>query len=206
MRYCSWAVLPHTFVLVAVGLWRTVEWVAARRPHWQPARAQRVFAGGLVTVALAAAALQSASTLGTWREVSTTRQAPSTLAAEPRPVAGDVVMSADPGAYRYLWGTRGVITPDDPLPLIERAARLYDVRWLVLEKEMVVPALAPVLRGELRPAWLSAPLVVVRDGVAIALASPEASVSAAATPSATLVPELAIYAVCLEAGDERCAP
>ena len=33
--------------------------------------------------------------------------------------------------------------------------RAYDIRWLVLEQDAIVPALEPVLTGELRPAWLS---------------------------------------------------
>ena len=54
----------------------------------------------------------------------------------------------------------GIVTPDDPLPTIEEAMRLYDVRWLALEGAHTVEALEPVIRGEVRPDWLSEPIVV----------------------------------------------
>ena len=70
-------------------------------------------------------------------------------------------MSADAGAFRYLAGRAGIVTPDDPLPVIEEALRRYDIRWLVLERDHLVPALAPVLAGDVRPSWLSAPTLLV---------------------------------------------
>ena len=38
-------------------------------------------------------------------------------------------------------GAPGIVTPDDPLPVIEEALRRYDIRWLVLERDHLVPAL-----------------------------------------------------------------
>ena len=60
-------------------------------------------------------------------------------------------MSPDAGAYRYYGGWRGIVTPDDPLPVIEEALRRYGVRWLALERAHMVHALGPVLAGDVGP-------------------------------------------------------
>jgi hypothetical protein len=104
-------------------------------------------------------------------------------------------MAADAGAMRYLSGHPGVVTPFDDLATIESAMRAYNVRWLVLEKSQIVPALEPVLLGTARPAWLSSPVAVV-DGGRGAVAT------AGAIPSA--VPDGALFAVCLTPEDTRC--
>jgi hypothetical protein len=103
-------------------------------------------------------------------------------------------MSPDAGAYRYQGGWSGIVTPDDPLAVIEKALRLYGVRWLALEGDHTVRALVPVLAGEVRPEWLSAPLVVVAP----------AEQSEPADPDAADLPAAALFAVCLTPQDERC--
>jgi hypothetical protein len=180
------ALLPHTFVLVAIGIGRAVDWMATRRPGWRAETATPLFRGAAVAIALLAATLQTSATVGAWqRSESPRRDLGSALAAIPY---GERLMSADPGAYHYLYGLPGVVTPNDPLPVIASAARAYSVRWLVLERDGVVPALAPVLRGDTRPGWLSAPL---------------ATVPAAAGDA---VPAAVLFAICLEPGDGRCTP
>ncbi len=102
-------------------------------------------------------------------------------------------MSADPGAYRFLAGRGGIVTPNDPLPVVEEALRAYGVRWLVLERAHLVPAMAPLLLGETRPVWLSAPI----------LTSGRVEASPTGGPASDAV---VLYAVCLEPGDTRCSP
>jgi len=188
------ALLPHTFVLLVIGVAVVVRWVAERRP-WDVTRATAFFAYGAVAVALAGAVLQTTSTVSHWSQVRTVQEhlaASITAAAQP----GDRIMSADAGAFRYLSGHPGVVTPNDPLPTIESAMRAYDVRWLVLEDDAIVPALEPVLTGVEHPAWLSRPVAVVQ-GAAFAVAT--------AGPAPSPVPAGAVYAVCLEPGDGRCS-
>jgi hypothetical protein len=96
-------------------------------------------------------------------------------------------MAADAGAYRFVSGHPGIVTPDNPLPVIEGAMRAYDVRWLALESRSIVPSLAPILTGEERPSWLSAPVAVVPS-------------------SRSSVPSGALFAVCFSPADGRCAP
>jgi hypothetical protein len=184
------ALMPHAYLLSIVGIGAAVRWVAARRPHWDVPRATRNFTvvavalvwiiGGVATVFLAQ----------TWGQEANYRTA--LLAEHPIPTT-DRLMSADPGAYWYRWGITGVPTPNDPLPVVEKAAALYDVRWLILEKDQIVPSLAPVLTGKVRPTWLSRPLAVV-------------PAAASDTGTDAALPQAALYAVCLSSGDARCGP
>jgi hypothetical protein len=107
----------------------------------------------------------------------------------------DVVMSPDAGAYHYHGDWSGIVTPDDPLPVVEEALRLYGVRWLVLEGDHPTVGLEPVLRGEVRPDWLSEPLVTVPP------LPPEDDEEA----GEDALPRAALYAICLEVDDPRCA-
>ncbi len=97
-------------------------------------------------------------------------------------------MTPDAGAFWYLAGRSGIVTPEDPLPVVEDALRRYDVRWLILERAFSTLPLTPVLAGEVRPDWLSAPVTVVPD------------------PKDPAHPKAALYAVCLTPADDRCAP
>jgi hypothetical protein len=188
------ALLPHTFVLVVVGVQLAVGWAARRRPAWDARQATAFFAYGAVVVAIAGAALQTMGTVRHWHDV---RDVQAALAHDVLAAAapGDVVMSADSGAMHYLTGLPAIVTPNDPLPTIEQAMRAYNVRWLVLESEQIVPAMEPVLIGTDRPAWLSTPVAVV-PGTAGAVAT------AGASPAP--FPLGAVYAVCLSVADARC--
>ena len=115
-------------------------------------------------------------------------------------------MSGDAGAYRYLSGHEGIVTPNDPLPIIEAAMRAYDVRWLILEKAAVVPALAPVLTGELRPAWLSQPVAVVPGTQPSFIANASLTLGVPPPAAGPEVPAGVLFAVCLSDGDPRCSP
>ena len=147
----------------------------------------------MVAVCLVVAGLGTWLTVRGWQRERESRAAVlETLAAEAR--QGDVVMSPDPGAYRYFGGWAGVVTPEDPMPVIEDTLRLYGVRWLALERAHMVRALGPVLLGDTRPDWLSEPLVVTSP--------PPSAEGAAGDEDAT--PRAALYAVCLSPDDTRC--
>ena len=174
------ALVPHAYVLAVGGVSVAVAWVARRRSSWQVQRATRNFTALAVGVMFLGAAGAVWRIHSTWSAEAAIRQRISdSLPAHAR---SDVVMSPDPGAYRYLAGVRGVVTPDDPLPVIREAAAAYGVRWLILERAHVVDALAPVVAGEQRPEWLSRPLTEVGGRP----------------------PSAALFAVCLEPRDERC--
>ncbi|HEY4226900.1 MAG TPA: hypothetical protein VGM49_01075, partial [Candidatus Limnocylindrales bacterium] len=99
--------------------------------------------------------------------------------------ADDRILSIDSGGIKYWTGHPGVVTPDDPIDVIESVARAYDTRWLVVERDDAARALGPVLAGTLRPSWIGAPVfsVPAADGG---------------------VPRLALFPVCTTPGDTRC--
>jgi hypothetical protein len=192
------ALVPHAYLLAMAGIGAAVRWVAARRPHWDPPRATRNFTVAVVVVAILGAVGATLRTSSAWRGEQQTR-APIVAALRAAPAA-DHVMSPDPGSYRYLSGRGGVITPNDPLPVVEEVLRAYDIRWLVLEKGYILPALVPLLTGETRPAWLSAPVVAVPAVPDPAGPPPGMDARLVAAPAATL------FAVCFDSADGRCAP
>jgi hypothetical protein len=187
------ALVPYAYLLVVAGVERSVHWVAARRKAWDPLRASRLFSATAVVVALIAAGTGTVVTVKTWADVQN-RQRTLAAALSEAP-ASDRFMAPDPGAINYLTGRQGVLTPDDSLPVIEDVMRSYQVRWLVVDRQQLVPALEPLLDGTIKPDWLSHPL---------------ATISGASRPVATTgvqpptFPDAAIYAVCFAPDDSRC--
>ncbi len=187
------ALVPHAYIAALVGVAGAVDWVARRRPSWDPPRARRVFSWMVVAVVAVGSVGASWITLRAWARETDLRE--ELLAALTTASPADRIMSADAGSFRYLSGHPGIVTPDDPLPVIEDALRRYDIRWLILERDHLVPALAPLLSGEVRPGWLSRPLLVVRD---------DSTAGAGADRAAASLPRGSAYAVCMEPGDRRC--
>ncbi len=185
--HSSLALLPHAYLLALLGIERTVRAVAARRSGWDPERASRGFVAIAVATMVLGAVGGSFLTSRSWSADQQVREGISAALSEVP--AGDRLMSPDAGAYRYHAGRAGIVTPDDPLPVIESALRTYEVRWLVLERAHIVKSLIPVMKGEVRPAWLSAPVFSL----------PEQATAAAAS-----VPRAVLYAVCLRPADTRC--
>ena len=190
------ALLPHAYLLVVVGLTAAVGWVASHRPSWDAPRASRNFSFMLVGVIAAASIVATISTTDAWKRERDGRVEVLATLAE---VAGrdDIVMSPDAGAYQFHGDWTGIVTPDDPLTTVEQAMRLYDVRWLALEGAHITAGLRPVLAGEVRPAWLSEPLLEVPP-----LPPAEDEEDAESEP----LPRAALYAVCLAPADPRCDP
>ncbi len=148
----------HTYVLVMEGLAAAVAWVAARRRGWNREQATRVFSGAVVAFAIVAAIAGSLSTHATWESSVADHQ----FAAAALDVAGapltDRVMSIDASGTKYWSGRGGVVLVNDPLATIEQVARAYQIRWLILERSDAVPAVAPILDGAPRPAWIGPPV------------------------------------------------
>jgi hypothetical protein len=187
------ALVPHAYLLAFVGLEAAVARVAARRPRWDVPRAKRNLTVLVIAVSWIFAAAAIARLAAEWSGETADRMA--LLQAHPLP-PGDRLMSPDPGAFWYRYGIVGVVTPNDPLPVIEQVARDYGVRWLVIEEEHVVPALRPVLDGAGRPDWISPPLAAVPATPA----SPVVPAGGAQSPGRAV-----LYAVCTSPSDARCS-
>jgi Dolichyl-phosphate-mannose-protein mannosyltransferase len=175
---------PHAAILSMEGVLIFVGWVSRRRRTWQVGPAGTIFVWSIVALVIGSAVIFTRPVQAGWDEVRQPRMA---LAAEldrmgiPR---DDRILSIDAGGIKYWTGHPGVVTPDDPIEVIESVARAYGTRWLVVERADAARALAPVLGGA-RPAWIGAPVFTVpaADGG---------------------LPRLALFPVCTIAGDTRC--
>jgi hypothetical protein len=175
------AVVPHAYVLGVEGIGLAVAWVAKRRRHWNVPLATRNFTAIAVLVLALGGAGATWRTVEGWGAEATVRQgASAALATRAHP--GDRLMSADPGAYRYYAGLGGVVTPADPIGVVEQVARAYDIRWLVLERAHIVDAFAPIYLGTPpAPRWI----VAVADA------------------GDAEIPTWRLFAICLSAQDAR---
>jgi hypothetical protein len=176
------ALAPHSYVLALEGIAGAVGWVAARRRAWREPGAGRIFVTAAVAFTAMAAIVGSLAVHGQWddrrdRMTSVDRSLDAAGAT-----SSDRLMSIDAAGYRYWSGRGGVVLPNDPLQVIERAARAYHIRWLILERDDTVPAAAAILDHDERPSWLG-PAVAVPGGGD---------------------PEARIYPVCLDELDDRC--
>ncbi len=174
------ALAPHTAVLSVDGIGAAVAWAARRRPTWRPRQAELVFLGAAVAWMVGLAVVGTLTTHDTWAAKRERMLAVAAALERAGAAPTDRLMSIDAAGYRYYTGRGGIVLPNDPLPVVEAAARAYDVRWLILEADDAVPAVGPVLRADERPDWIGP--AVWRDGTRVAL-----------------------YPVCTEPRDPRCA-
>ena len=185
------ALAPHSYVLAMEGILAGVAWIARRRRTWSVDSAGRVFVGGAVALALATSVVYGLAVINGWDAI---RQQRITVANELVAIGAsqdDRLLSIDAAAYRYYTGRGGVVTPDDPIDTIRDVARAYGTRWLILERREIVRALAPVLKGGPRPEWIGPP--------AFSKQAPSTD------PVLAAYPAIAIYPVCFDAVDTRCA-
>ena len=175
---------PHAAILSAEGILLVVGWLAGRRRHWDEGTAGRVFVWGIVGIVLATSVVFGLPVQRQWDAARQPRIALAGELARRQVPESDRILSIDAAGMRYWTGHPGVVTPDDPIETIEAVARAYETRWLVVERDDAVRAMAPVLAGT-RPGWIGPP-----------------AFSVPATDGG--LPRLALFPVCLVAGDDRC--
>lgn len=175
---------PHAAILAMEGVLLLVRWIASRRRTWDERSAGTVMTWGVVVMVVVTAVVFAKPVFTRWDE---TRQPRIQLATELDRLGvpmTDRLMTIDAAGFKYWTGRPGVVSPDDPIETIEAVARAYDIRWLVIERDDAAEALGPVLKGEIHPAWIGAPLFTINDGDPL--------------------PRLQLYAVCTAPGDTRC--
>ncbi len=158
--HASVALAPHTYWLAMEGIVAVAGWAAARRRSLDAGRLARLLAVGVLGTVIAGSALAADAVGSGWQRMLSERRQLS-AALERLAVPGDLLMSEDTATFEYLTGHGGIVSPDDPLPVIEQAARAFGVRWLILERDGAVKALAPLLDGAPPPDWLGPPAFVV---------------------------------------------
>jgi hypothetical protein len=154
------ALAPHAYILALEGIALAVAWIAARRRAWDMEAATRVFTGATLAFAAVAAVLGSLVVHAVWAD----SRAKFIAVADALDRAGapktDRVMSIDASGTKYWTGRGGVVLVNDPIETVERVARAYDARWLVLDGEDSVKSAGPILDDIARPAWLGEPIVL----------------------------------------------
>ena len=178
------ALVPHTFILILEGVAVAVGWIAARRRAWNREQATRVFITATVASGAVLAVIVSLAVHGSWAQ----KRADRASLAQALAVVADPdarVMSIDASGIEYATGHGGVVSPNDPIDTIHDVATAYGTEWLILERDSIVKALAPVLTGQSRPPWIGAPILTIpaADGGA---------------------PRAGLYPICMSPADTRC--
>jgi hypothetical protein len=177
------ALAPAAYVLALEGVAAAVAWIAARRRAWDRVTAERVFIAAAVGFAVLVGIAGSITTQAAWAGRRDDFQSVGAALDAAGAPASDRVMSIDASGTEYWTGHGGVVLVNDPLGTVQQVARAYDIRWLVLDRADSVQAVAPILDGGTRPAWLGLPILATGQGSSI---------------------NLAVFPVCTRAGDTRC--
>jgi hypothetical protein len=178
------ALVPHAFILVLEGVAIAVAWIAARRSAWNRDVATRIFSGAVVVFAGITAIFVGVGVHGGWEAQRADRRALSAALDLAGATPDARVMSLDAAGFDYISGHPGVVTPNDPIETIEQVADAYRIEWLIVERDNAVAALAPVLSGTDRPAWIGPPSFTIDDAGGL--------------------PRAALFPVCLSPSDVRC--
>ncbi len=175
---------PHATILSIEGVVALVGLISARRSTWNRDQAGGVFLWGIIALVVGIAVVFGRPVQVGWDNIRHPRVGLATYLESQAVPKDDRILSIDAGGIKYFTGHPGVVTPDDPIEVIESVARAYSIRWLVIERADAARALGPVLAG-VRPAWIGAPVFTVpaADGG---------------------LPRLALFPVCTVAGDARC--
>ncbi|MEZ0241217.1 MAG: ArnT family glycosyltransferase [Chloroflexota bacterium] len=176
---------PHAAILSVEGILLVVGWLAGRRRHWDEGVAGKVFVWGIVAFVIATSVALGLPVQDRWDSIRQPRIALAAELTRRQVPTDDRILSIDAAGIRYWTGHPGVVTPDDPIDVIEAVARAYDTRWLVLEPGDAARAFQPILTGS-RPAWIGKPVFTVAD-------------PGGGSPS------LLLYPLCFETSDSRCS-
>lgn len=140
LLHSSTAIWPWSMVLAVAGVDMAVDWIAARRPTWNPAQAKRLFAYVFVlmvfVVTLAAAGGQP---------LADTEAAVYADVAAVLPTDAVVMIGTAPDFY-YHTGLRSVAVPNEPPEILLTIAQRYKVGYLLLDAERP-PVLSELYEG-----------------------------------------------------------
>lgn len=138
--HASAAIWPWMTPLAAGGMGLAVDWAAQRRPHWQPQRAKRMFAGMFLLIAAILSFITSGSQPLRHREAALVQQISRTLPPDA------IVMLPDAPLYYYHTGRPAISVPNEPPDVLLQAADQFHAAYLILDRDRPTP-LAGIYTG-----------------------------------------------------------
>lgn len=124
---------PWLMALVPFGVSRAVATVARYLPHWQPARAERLFSLLFVGLALLLTAGVTVSNLPTAEEQKAYQQFRGLLPETA------VVMVGNAPSFYYHTNISAVSIPNEPIDVVIEAAEQFGASHLVLDANVPIP-------------------------------------------------------------------
>jgi len=138
------AVLPFLYAAALVGLDDVIRRMVALRSTWQLDVARRVFAIGMVALAVLVSSLvlyRGLVVSTRWRELDRRYlQMSNWLNARHEPDL--LVMIGDPPGWWYISGIPAIVVPNEPLETVVAVARRYGARYLALDANRPAPLAA----------------------------------------------------------------
>lgn len=140
LLHSSAALWPWSMALAVSGIDLAIDWIARRRPSWQPDKAKRLFAPVftimvfLVSLAVSAGHPLREDEAAIYKEI----------AALLPPDA--VVMLGSPPDFYYHTGLRAIVVPNEPPDVLLEVASRYGASYLVLNEDRP-PILAGIYTG-----------------------------------------------------------
>ncbi len=126
LLHSSAAIWTWMMALAAGGISVAVDWFAQKLPHWQPAKAKRIFSALFIVVAyiVSIATLRSSNELETLAYQEAVKLMP----------ADAVIMSGNAPSVYYHTGLPSLSVPNEPPEIMLQAADDYNVTYLILDE------------------------------------------------------------------------
>jgi len=141
--HSSAALQPFIWGLCAAGFIDSIHWVAGRR-KWEPERAVRKFSVGLIFIcALITFAVFQMVVIGNqpsqlaWEESQRRAYLASDLLKENGIAPQEAVMINNPAGFSLVSGRQSIVIPDGSPPTTLEAANRFNIRYVILEKNLV---------------------------------------------------------------------
>ena len=133
LLHSSTALWPWAMALAAIGLDLAVDWIAVRRPSWQPGPAKQFFAVTLVGLAYLLSLVVALPQPLRQEETAVYRQIGHQLPP------GTIVMTTDPAGLHYHSGLPAIMVPYEPPDVVLQAAQRYGAVYLLLDDQPPPP-------------------------------------------------------------------
>ncbi len=147
------AVLPFLYAAALVGLDDVIRQVAMLRPTWQLDVARRVFAGGMVMLAVLVSGFvlyRGVVVTSRWRQIDAGYlQVADWLRTHSE--SNVLVMIGDPPSWWYASGIPAIVVPNESLETVVAVARRYGARYVVLDANRPAPLAAFYERKQTHP-------------------------------------------------------